>query len=73
MCGDLNFEYRIKICFQKIRQRNSVSSRDLGYQALVWGIRAKNTAETLYEVILLIQVSSHDFEPKYLYYIGSDL
>ena len=38
MCGDLKFDGKQKI-FYKNRQNNFVPSRDLGYQALGWGIR----------------------------------
>ena len=38
MCGDLKFYCKQNI-FYKNRQNNCVPSRDLGYQALGWGIR----------------------------------
>ena len=38
MCGGLKFDGKQNI-FYKNRQNNCVPSRDLGYQALGWGIR----------------------------------
>ena len=40
MCGILNFENKVEMSLQKIGKKNSVPSRDLGYQALGLGIRA---------------------------------
>ena len=45
MYGDLNFKYKVKILLKQ--KQKSVPPRDLGYQALEWGIRANLIFSTL--------------------------